>query len=67
MEWHSWSMTRQLEKTRRANSATCYKFRSASIAGLQCVKSTQRPETGVAVCNDCIEGEEPEFDAGGEG
>ena len=58
-------MTRQLEKTRRANSVTRQQFRSASIAPLPCVKSAQRLETGGPFAM-IVSSEDCEFDAGGE-
>ena len=42
------------------------RLRSVSIAGLPC-ENCSETRKGQVVCNDCIEGEEPEFDDDGEG
>jgi len=60
-------MTRQLEK----DEACEFCYAPAVSARINCGTAVcgecSETRNGRAVCNDCIEGEESEFDAGGEG
>ena len=60
-------MTRHLEKDEECEF--CYA--PAVVVCIHCgtavCEECSETRNGQTVCNDCIEGEEPEFDAGGEG
>jgi hypothetical protein len=60
-------MTRQLEKDEAFEFCYAPAVSACIHCGTAVCGECSETRNGRAVCNDCLEGEEPEFDAGGEG
>ena len=60
-------MTRHLEKDEACEFCYAPAVSACIHCGTAVCGECSETGNGRAVCNDCIEGEEPEFDAGGEG
>jgi len=60
-------MTRHLEKDEACEFSCAPAVAVCVYCGTAMCENCSETRKGQVVCNDCLEGEEPEFDDGGEG